>query len=200
MASDACCKRRPAAADYRLNGEWDTLADLKTCKLRHDWTPYTTTERCFLDIVSPENPSRAVVLVYDVFGPAPQTLQGADRLSDSLNALVLVPDLLKGTYFDPANIPPDTEEKKAAVAAYIEGPANMAHGVANLLQVRKEAGARWERIDDGKWGVFGLCWGGKVAVLATGQGNEGQGRRFAASGTAHPGYVCCVRGSVPVSD
>lgn len=141
----------------------------------------------YLDIVSPENPSRAVVLVYDVFGPAPQTLQGADRLSAALDALVLVPDFLNGTYFDPANIPPDTAEKQAAVAAYIEGPANMAHGVANLLRVRREAGARWPRIGDDKWGVFGLCWGGKVGVLATGPGNEGPGRRLAVSGTAHPG-------------
>lgn len=140
-----------------------------------------------------------MVLVYDVFGLAPQTLQGADRLSASLDALVLVPDFLKGATFDPANIPPDTDEKKAAVAAFIEGPANMARGVANLLQVRKEAGARWAQIDDGKWGVFGLCWGGKAGVLATGKGNEGKGRRFAVSGTAHPGYVRCVRDSGPPS-
>jgi dienelactone hydrolase len=32
------------------------------------------------------------------------------------------------------------------------------------------------------WGVFGLCWGGKIAVLVSAQGSP-----FSVSGTAHPG-------------
>jgi dienelactone hydrolase len=55
-----------------------------------------------------------------------------------------------------------------------------------LVEVRRELGETWPETE-GHVGVFGLCFGGKVAVLATGPGNEGVGRRFNVSGTAHPG-------------
>jgi hypothetical protein len=43
--------------------------------------------------------------VYDIFGPASQTLQGADGIATALGALVLVPDLLEGKYASPKVCP-----------------------------------------------------------------------------------------------
>lgn len=90
---------------------------------------------------------------------APQTLQGADRLSEHLNALVLVPDFFEGAAMDEAWFPPNTDEKKALLNKFVEEKANMGV-VDSLIKVRKEVGEKWPSVDD-HVGVFGLCFGGK---------------------------------------
>ncbi|KAI0123295.1 dienelactone hydrolase family protein [Xylariales sp. AK1849] len=168
---DACDKLPPASLDYSPKGTWDTVAGLKTY------------------ITGPSNPSKAIILVYDIFGPSPQTLQGADRLFASLDALVIVPDFFEGSYVDPSWTPPDTDEKKALLQKFRSETAAIPSNLEKFIEVRKAAGEKWSSVGDEHWGVFGLCWGGKIGVLATGAGNEGKGRRIAVSGTAHPGRL-----------
>ncbi|ETS76267.1 hypothetical protein PFICI_11654 [Pestalotiopsis fici W106-1] len=166
---DACAKLPPASSDYKSKGSWDTIAGLNTY------------------ITGSPDARRAIIFIYDIFGPAPQTLQGADRLASTVGAVVLVPDFFEGVRAQPAWMPTDTEEKKAAFAQFRAERADIARAVDRLVAVRAAAGERWSAVDDeGGWAVFGLCWGGKVGVLVSGKGNEGNGRRFAASGTAHP--------------
>jgi dienelactone hydrolase len=167
---DACSQLPPASSDYKSKGSWDTIAGLNT---------YTT---------GPADAKRAIIFIYDIFGPAPQTLQGADRLADAIGARVLVPDFFDGERAQPGWMPADTEEKKTAFAKFRAERADTATAVERLLALRKEAGSRFGATvdEEGGWAVFGLCWGGKVGVLVSGAGNEGKGRRFAASGTAHP--------------
>ncbi|KAI1136432.1 alpha/beta-hydrolase [Hypoxylon sp. FL0543] len=167
MASDACARIPPVSSDYTPKGTYETIAGLKTY------------------VVGPSSPQKAVIDIYDVFGLAPQTLQGADRLSASLNALVIVPDFFEGVYVQPDWLPPDTDEKKAAFAKFQGEQAAIPKNVDRLIEVRKAAGEKWPSVGD-RWGVFGLCWGGKVAVLACGKDNEGAGRVFKVSGQAHP--------------
>ncbi|KAJ9137283.1 Dienelactone hydrolase family protein [Pleurostoma richardsiae] len=171
MASKACMELPPVSAEYTPKGRWDTVAGLKTY------------------ITGPEDATSAIIDIYDVFGPAPQTLQGADRLAEHLpTALVLVPDFTEGEYCQAAWFPPDTEEKQAKLKDFMAGPANFERNVDKVLEVRREIGARWPGVEE-HVAVGGLCWGGKVAVLACGEGNEGKGRRFTASWTAHPGRL-----------
>ncbi|KAI1412788.1 alpha/beta-hydrolase [Hypoxylon sp. FL1857] len=170
MASHACAQIPPVSSDYNPKGFYETIAGLKTY------------------VVGPQSPQRAIIDIYDVFGLAPQTLQGADRLSASLNALVIVPDFLEGVYVQPSWIPADTDEKKAALAKFLSEQAAFPKNVEKLIEIRKTAAEKWPSAED-RWGVFGLCWGGKVAVLACGKGNEGPGRVFKVSGTAHPGRL-----------
>jgi hypothetical protein len=40
---------------------------------------------------------KALIDVYDIFGPASQTLQGADALAKALDILVVVPDFFTGS-------------------------------------------------------------------------------------------------------
>ncbi|TVY20551.1 putative AIM2 family protein [Lachnellula arida] len=76
MTCEACKTIPPVIAEgYENKGSWGEVAGLKTC---------------------PQTATKALVALYDVFGPAPQTLQGADAMSSALNALVLVPDFFKG--------------------------------------------------------------------------------------------------------
>lgn len=118
--------------------------------------------------------------MYDVFGFAPQTLQGADLLSHSLGALVLVPDFFKGKPLPLSLYPPDTDEKKKTAGAFMQGTANFDINLLKLGEVVKEAKGKYDTVKG--WGCYGLCWGGKIAVLSSRTGTE-----FKAAGTAHPG-------------
>ena len=139
-----------------------------------------------LDITGSETASKGIVDVYDIFGHKPQTLQGADLLAAHTGAVVVVPDFFKGEVLGTDILPIDSDEKKARMGAFFQGPANIGNNVKNLIAVRKALADKFPAAE-GHWGVFGLCWGGKIAVLATADGNEGHGRRFNVSGTAHPG-------------
>lgn len=78
--------------------------------------------------------------------------------------------------------PPDTDEKKKTAGEFMQGTANLDANVPKLGEVSKEAKGKYEAVKG--WGCYGLCWGGKIAVL-----NSGPGTEFKAAGTAHPGYV-----------
>ena len=58
-------------------------------------SPYRLTWRT--DVTGNLSSKKALVDVYDIFGPAPQTLQGADALATALDVLVVVPDFFKGS-------------------------------------------------------------------------------------------------------
>jgi len=91
----------------------------------------------------------------------PQTLQGADRLADSLNAIVLVPDFFKGKYAQGHwfAAPPTDGEEKAAYDDFMKNAAFPNH-ISSLLKLEQTAK---EKFPEAKlWGAFGLCWGGKV--------------------------------------
>lgn len=90
----------------------------------------------------------------------PPTLQGADRLAESLDAVVLVPDFFKGEPIALSIIPPDTDEKKMRAQRFMAEKANPSENFPNLIQTATEAKERWPAVEG--WGVFGLCWGEKV--------------------------------------
>ncbi|KAL7933169.1 Alpha/Beta hydrolase protein [Trichoderma chlorosporum] len=170
MASEACCKVAPVTADYTPKGKYEKIAGINTY------------------IVGPENATKGIVDIYDIFGVWPQTIQGADRLSAHTGFLVLVPDFFDGKGLDINSIPMDTEEKQKTVHQFIGTTGNPQANVEKLLALRKELTDKFPAVES-SWGLFGLCWGGKLTVLACGEGNEGVGRRFKASGTAHPGML-----------
>ncbi|KPM44950.1 hypothetical protein AK830_g1661 [Neonectria ditissima] len=97
-----------------------------------------------------------------------------------------MPDLFDGQKLDRGAVPPKSEDKKTQIQAFMAGPANFATNVEKIIRFRQDISLKWPSIEE-HVGIFGLCWGGKVAILACGQGNEGQGRKLKASGTAHPG-------------
>ncbi len=97
-----------------------------------------------------------------------------------------MPDFLEGEGAKHEWVPPDTDEKKRLLFGFLGTQGDIAKNLVTLLAIRKELGELYPAVED-HVGVFGLCWGGKVAVGATGAGNEGKGRHFTVSGTAHPG-------------
>lgn len=117
-------------------------------------------------MTGPADATRAVIDIYDIFGFASQTLQGADRLAEHMGGggggngtLVLVPDLLEGHYAEHGWVPPDTPAKQEAFGRLLEGPASVQRAVGRLLEVRRLVGERYPGVD-GHVAVGGLCWGG----------------------------------------
>lgn len=125
----ACCSL-PAVTthDYKPKGTYTKLAGLDV---------YTT---------GPSHSTRALIAVYDIFGFAPQTLQGADLLSQSLAALVLVPDFFEGKALPLSLYPPDTDEKKKTAGEFMQGTANVDANVPKLEEVVKEAKQKYESV------------------------------------------------------
>lgn len=93
-----------------------------------------------------------------------------------------MPDFFHGKPLDMSLIPPDTEEKKKTMHAFLTGPAGFPTNVAALLDVQAAAAQHFSSVR--KWGTYGLCWGGKVTVLAGAATSP-----FRAAATAHPGRL-----------
>ena len=103
-------------------------------------------------------------------------------LAAGLDAVVIVPDFFKGEALPADIFPPDTDEKKQIAGKFMENQANILRNTEALLQTAAEARKQWPSVKN--WGAFGLCWGGKIAVLASAEGSP-----FTVSGTAHPGRL-----------
>jgi dienelactone hydrolase len=114
------------------------------------------------DIVGSSTAARGIIDIYDAFGFMPQTVQGADRLAESLSALVLVPDFLNGKYAQSAwfAAPPTEGPEKTAYDEFMKNMAVENH-VQPLLKVTEAAKEKFAGAKH--WGAFGLCWGGKVS-------------------------------------
>ncbi|PWW73661.1 alpha/beta-hydrolase [Tuber magnatum] len=164
MASKACCEIPPVVAhDYTPKGAFETAANFKSY------------------ITGRKSSKTGILVVFDIFGYFPQTLQGADILA-SAGHLVVMPDFFKGEAAEPDCYPPDTPEKGKALMGFLNGPANFKDGEANVRAVAE--GLKKEFTGVERWGIVGYCWGGKVAVVVSGPGTP-----FTASVQLHPAMM-----------
>ncbi|KAJ5378223.1 uncharacterized protein N7496_005632 [Penicillium cataractarum] len=165
MSCEACRTIPPVVATgYTPKGQFETIAGLNT---------YVTGNA---------DAQIGLVDIYDVFGMASQTIQGADLLAARLNAVVLIPDFFDGEPLKHEYVPADTDEKKQIIADFMAHKANISRNVDVVIEAVKEYHTRFSSVR--KWGAFGLCWGGKVTVLTSGPNTP-----FAASGQVHPGRM-----------
>ncbi|PMD31223.1 dienelactone hydrolase [Hyaloscypha variabilis F] len=165
MACEACKTIPPVLAEgYVPKGNWEKIGNLNT---------YVTGNL---------SSKRAIIDVYDIFGPAPQTLQGADALATALDLIVVVPDFFKGSpmlgewYTNP------TEESDKLKNAFLAQAFNFKNHAQELLDFNSAAKSKFASVSS--WGAVGLCWGGKVVVILSGEGTP-----FTASGQVHPGKL-----------
>ncbi|EED14969.1 dienelactone hydrolase, putative [Talaromyces stipitatus ATCC 10500] len=121
-----------------------------------------------------------VVVIYDIFGFYPQTLQGADLLAAQTGAVTFVPDVLENWYALHDWIPPDNEEKRIAFQTFFAENAAPPLVLPKVNAWLAEAKGKYPSVE--KWGILGLCWGGKIAVLESTEGTS-----YAVSGQVHPG-------------
>ncbi|ERS98185.1 carboxymethylenebutenolidase [Sporothrix schenckii 1099-18] len=166
--SDACCNVPPiVASGYEIKGEYKTVGDLKT---------YAT---------GPDDATKGIIYVFDIFGYKDQTLQGADILSvtDKHQPYkVLIPDWFGDEPAPLGIFPPDTEDKKVRLMGFL-GKHPPPVTASKLPAYVKAASEAYPTIKS--WGVIGFCWGGKVVSLVT----SGAENPFAAGAEAHPAMV-----------
>lgn len=166
MTCEACKTIPPVIAEgYTPKGTYEQIGGLKT---------YVVGNVAKATI--------AVVDVYDIFGLANQTLQGADALATALDAIVLVPDFLEGEYAKPEYFGELTPEKQAIKDAFMARVRDYPKFLGKLSAVVEDGKTKFPTVTS--WGGIGLCWGGKVAVLLSGQGTV-----FKATAQVHPGML-----------
>ena len=91
-----------------------------------------------------------------------------------------MPDFFRGEPLPFSNFPADTNEKKKRAGDFLTAKADFKVNKAKVVEVLNEAMGVYGSVRS--WGVYGLCWGGKVAALACAKETE-----FRVAGTAHPG-------------
>jgi len=167
--SKACCSIPPVVAKgYEPKGEYKTINGLKT---------YVT---------GPESATKAILVVYDIFGFFPQTLQGADILSTSNEKKyrVFMPDFFEGQPADITWFPPQTDDHKQKLGNFFQTKAAPPNTLSKIPAIVSEAN---KLAPNGQfdWSILGYCWGGKIACLAAGQENT----IFKAAVQCHPAML-----------
>ncbi|KAL3493528.1 hypothetical protein BJX62DRAFT_235129 [Aspergillus germanicus] len=171
--SKACCTIPPIIAkDYQPKGEYKTINGLKT---------YVT---------GPADATKAILVIYDIFGFFPQTLQGADILSTSSaqKYRVFIPDFFEGEPADITWFPPQTDEHKQKLGNFFNTKAAPPATLSKIPGVVSEANSLAPGGAGGKfesWSILGYCWGGKITVLSAGEKNT----TFKAAVQCHPAML-----------
>lgn len=164
--SAACCNIPPVVADnYQGKGTYETIDNLKT---------YTT---------GPADAEKGILVIMDIFGFFPQTVQGADILATSgkQKHRVLIPDWFEGEPADYSWYPPTTDEHKKKLGEFFgkNPPTRVAPLVPGFIKAAEE---KYPSVKS--WAILGYCWGGKVATLATSTTSP-----FSAAVSCHPAMV-----------
>ncbi|KAI1103216.1 Alpha/Beta hydrolase protein [Jackrogersella minutella] len=166
--SEACCNIPPVVAKgYSAKGGYEELGGYKS---------YVT---------GPQEATKGIITIFDIFGFFPQTLQGADILSTSDHSQkykVFIPDWFNGEPCPISIFPPDTEEKQKTLGAFFQknSPPSVAAKVPDYV---KAVAAKHPEITS--WTIIGFCWGGKVVSLVTSKADT----IFKAGVEIHPAMV-----------
>ncbi|KAF2171877.1 hypothetical protein M409DRAFT_18109 [Zasmidium cellare ATCC 36951] len=133
-----------------------------------------------------ETATKALFIIYDVFGYSYQILQGADFLA-SQGYKVFMPDFFGENPAPMTWMPmPDASGKEPpvndkALDDFCEGPGNTEQTVEKVLRLRQRLQADDSRIQ--QWGLLGYCWGGYVANFLLDLKSP-----FGACVELHPGF------------
>ncbi|KAH8169930.1 dienelactone hydrolase family protein [Sarocladium implicatum] len=166
--SKPCCNVLPVVSSgYKAKGSYEEIGGYKT---------YVT---------GPKDATKAIVVIYDIFGYFDQTLQGADILAhsdESQKFQVFMPDWFKGKPCPIEIFPPDTNEKKKQLGDFFGKfpPPDIAGKVPDYVKAVKGSNSSLS-----KFAILGYCWGGKVANLSAAADTN----PFSVVASAHPAMV-----------
>jgi len=164
--SHACCTVPPVQIEYTPKGKYIEVEGLKT---------YAT---------GSTDAKRGIIVVYDIFGYYPQTLQGADILAHGDHEQpyqVFMPDLFGENACPIEWYPPDNPDKEKKIGEWFGKYAQPPDHLPKLKKIVEKL--KSERGID-TWAVLGYCWGGKIAnVLSQGES------LFKAGASVHPAMV-----------
>ncbi|KAK5115040.1 hypothetical protein LTR62_001737 [Meristemomyces frigidus] len=166
--SKACCTVPPVVAEgYKQKGDYMQVEGMKT---------YAT---------GPKTAKSAILMIYDIFGFFPQTIQGADILAHAdqdHQYQVFIPDFFDGKPVPIEWYPPDTKEKGEKLGEFFNTSAAPPKTLERIPKVLKQLES--ERPDIKEWAIVGFCWGGKIVNLISQSGTP-----FKAAASCHPAMV-----------
>ncbi|KAJ9125982.1 hypothetical protein QFC24_002254 [Naganishia onofrii] len=144
--NEACCSIPPVqGGEYKTKGKYESVGEFEKAYVVGD------------------SKTHALICIYDIFGFWPQTEQGADILSSTLNGTkVVMPDFLKGKPWPVDQFPPKTDEQKEKLQQFFGTTANPQERLKETVAVAKSLKEQGYT----SIGLYGFCWGGKVAMLA----------------------------------
>ncbi|PHH72379.1 hypothetical protein CDD80_4579 [Ophiocordyceps camponoti-rufipedis] len=165
--SEACCNIPPVVSKgYKTRGSYVDVGGYRS---------YVT---------GPEDATKALIVIYDIFGYFEQTLQGADILAygSEHKYRVFMPDWFRGKPCPIEWYPPDTKEKEKNLGEFFSSypPPNTAAHIPAYVGAVKEKNPSISKL-----GVVGYCWGGKVVALSTKAANN----PFSVAASVHPAMV-----------
>lgn len=133
-------------------------------------------------VSGPEQASKAVFVIYDVFGYSSQILEGADKLA-AAGYRVFMPDFWEGkpAPLDWMPMNSDYQDEKA-LDDFCEGPGETNKTVKKVIELQ----AGYQRLNPAitRWAAVGYCWGGWIVPFVVGDGTP-----FAACVQCHPGFA-----------
>lgn len=166
--SEACCNVPPVVSKgYKPKGSYEEIGGYKT---------YVT---------GPADATKAIVVVYDIFGYFDQTVQGADILAFSdahQKYKIYMPDWFEGKPCPIEWYPPDNEEKQKGLSNFFA--TFPAPKVAGKVPAYVDA-VKQHNSTVTKFALIGYCWGGKVVALTT----KADTNPFSAAAAIHPAMV-----------
>jgi len=122
---------------------------------------------------------RLLIAVYDIFGFSDNMKEVVDTIADLYGFRVVMPDFFRGFWWDEANFPPSNPEE---MQEWLQNNGSWDQIVKYDIQTVVNEFSLRENITE--VGIFGMCWGGKVATLAA---TESAGIKVA--GIVHPSSV-----------
>jgi len=155
--SNKCCPTdvKPAMNDYKGVGSSVTLEG-------------------HFDMYVTGTGNHAVIVAYDVFGWTPNAEQLADGLAESGNFVVVIPDFYKGDPWPYQNIPPTKEGVFPKGVEPADGVDVLFNWIMNDPKNRFDHNDEISAVKEymvkhygaQKFGMVGMCWGGKVSFAA----------------------------------
>lgn len=154
---------------YQTKGGYQTINGLKT---------YVT---------GPESATKAIPVVYDIFGFFDQAIQGVDILaiSNGQKYRAFMPNFLEGHPAAISQYPPTTDEHKQLLSNFFSTKAVPPKTLSKIPHTVAEANKLAPGGAFSSWSILGFCWGGKIAALSVGADNK----LFKAAAQAHPAMV-----------
>ena len=148
---------------YEAKGNYIDIDGHRTCMTSQ--TLIVSVANSVQDRTGKEDSTTAVLIVSDIFGFFPQSLQGADILAygdQEKHYQVFIPDYFNGNPADISWFPPDNDEKKEKLDGFFEKfpPPETAQKIPKLVDaIKSKYGVK-------TLGILGYCWGGKVVNLS----------------------------------
>jgi len=161
VVPEHCLKDKPVHSDYAPKGSEYEIGNV---------TVYETDNR---------SAKRVLIAVYDIFGLTNNMKEVCDTIADMYDFRVVMPDFFRGFWWDENNFPPaDPEEMQR----WLQSNGSWDNIVQWDIKTVINAFATRDNITE--VGIFGMCWGGKVATLASTFVDE-----IKVAGLVHPSSV-----------